>query len=241
MATCFINVYCHKKLKNNQNLLFNYLIHNSIMNFIQKQLLFLNKYTKSISNEKLYHIIHTTENIQRINSLLEMEKDLQIHSIKTYETIMYDVNHNLKMIEGTTYNDAWNYISSLGLIKQINKHFFFIKLLDSFVIVRVFPISSLHVYDNNVYFYNFTIRFNMYTINHNTNLSEYFNKLDMSYISNELITYIINETHSHKMAIKIQKKCHNWLWKPVCNDGKCGINVRLAWNELDKKQQNTKY
>ncbi len=33
-------------------------------------------------------------------------------------------------------------------------------------------------------------------------------------------------------ARTIQRGCHNWLWKPKCNDGTLGINVRLSLKEL---------
>lgn len=33
----------------------------------------------------------------------------------------------------------------------------------------------------------------------------------------------------------IQKNCHNWLWKPVCDDGTVGINPRLSLKQLNLK------
>lgn len=32
---------------------------------------------------------------------------------------------------------------------------------------------------------------------------------------------------------KIQKNCEKWLWKPICNDGTIGINLRLVSKELN--------
>ena len=29
----------------------------------------------------------------------------------------------------------------------------------------------------------------------------------------------------------IQRGCLNWLWKPICNDGKYGIKLSLAQNK----------
>ena len=31
----------------------------------------------------------------------------------------------------------------------------------------------------------------------------------------------------------IQRGCHNWLWKPICNDGTLGINCRISIKELN--------
>ncbi len=33
-------------------------------------------------------------------------------------------------------------------------------------------------------------------------------------------------------AKKIQTACHNWLWKPVCNDNTNGINIRISLKAL---------
>lgn len=34
-------------------------------------------------------------------------------------------------------------------------------------------------------------------------------------------------------VIKIQRACHNWLWKPICKDRTYGINLRLGLRELN--------
>jgi hypothetical protein len=33
-------------------------------------------------------------------------------------------------------------------------------------------------------------------------------------------------------AIIIQRGCHNWIWKPLCNDGTVGIRPRLDTEAL---------
>jgi hypothetical protein len=31
----------------------------------------------------------------------------------------------------------------------------------------------------------------------------------------------------------IKKNCHNWLWAPICKDGKPSINCKLGWDEIE--------
>lgn len=45
------------------------------------------------------------------------------------------------------------------------------------------------------------------------------------------------EKFQNKAAITIQKGCENWLWKPVCKDGKPGIHVKLLMDHLKLNNQ----
>lgn len=38
-----------------------------------------------------------------------------------------------------------------------------------------------------------------------------------------------------KSAKIIQRGCYNWLWKPVCKDGKPGINVKIGYKQFLNK------
>jgi hypothetical protein len=42
------------------------------------------------------------------------------------------------------------------------------------------------------------------------------------------------KTHQ-EAALVITRNCHNWIWKPLCNDGTIGIRPRLDTLELGIK------
>jgi hypothetical protein len=44
----------------------------------------------------------------------------------------------------------------------------------------------------------------------------------------------IKRRHANKVKAMtiIQKGCHNWIWKPLCNDGTIGIRPRLDMIDL---------
>lgn len=44
----------------------------------------------------------------------------------------------------------------------------------------------------------------------------------------------INYKKKNKSARIIQKGCEDWLWKPVCNDGNMGINVRIGFRKCEE-------
>jgi hypothetical protein len=37
-----------------------------------------------------------------------------------------------------------------------------------------------------------------------------------------------------RKAIIITRACHNWVWKPICNDGTLGIRLRLDLNYMNE-------
>lgn len=41
----------------------------------------------------------------------------------------------------------------------------------------------------------------------------------------------------HVAALKIQSKCHRWLWEPRTRDGKLGINMRLLLKDFGDDQE----
>ena len=53
-------------------------------------------------------------------------------------------------------------------------------------------------------------------------------------ISNENYNNTIEKIQQNNAAKIIQRACHNWLWKPICNDNTYGINLRLGLAENEK-------
>lgn len=47
-------------------------------------------------------------------------------------------------------------------------------------------------------------------------------------IEDELMRETCISCIQNNAAKIIQKNCYNWLWKPICNDGKPGINVIIG-------------
>lgn len=46
-------------------------------------------------------------------------------------------------------------------------------------------------------------------------------------------TMILLMIFRRKRAARIiTQACHNWVWKPICNDGKMGVRIRLDIAEL---------
>lgn len=55
----------------------------------------------------------------------------------------------------------------------------------------------------------------------------------MTHISSKkkIIDFVTDRLHD-QCARVIQKGCENWLWKPVCKDGKIGIHPRILLNHV---------
>lgn len=57
-------------------------------------------------------------------------------------------------------------------------------------------------------------------------------------VEREMEREMKREMERREKAVRvIQKGCHNWLWKPICNDKTHGINVRLSLRELRIEEQ----
>lgn len=99
------------------------------------------------------------------------------------------------------------------------------------------PFDDLHVYlvwvfkVNKIYY---TIEYTRNEFGHDyltlNGESNKYTRSILDYIEYKLygtipVDLIAGEKNKH--AKKIQINCFNWLWKPVCNDGKLGINAKL--------------
>lgn len=210
------------------------------MNFLQKELLLLAKCSKAIDKDELYKKIHNTDIYKNIQTMLDYEKEsgLNIYEMNTYGCTITDSNYLLDTPPYSNYDDIWDCISKYGDIKEISQGYFFIydHSKDQCIIIHIYPLSSLHVYDWDTYIYNIDMKFSVYIIPNNRTARRYFTHLDLKPIFNGLLTHIINANFPHKMAIKIQRGCQNWLWKPICKDGKPGINIQLGWKHINNAQ-----
>lgn len=210
------------------------------MNFLQKELFLLSKCSKSINKEELFQNIQNTEIYKNIQSMLDYEKSsgLNIYEMTTYGCTVCNSNYIQDTPPYSNFDDIWNLISSYGSIKQISDSYYFIYDYpqNQCIIIHIYPLSSLHVYDWDTYIYNIDIKFSVYLIPNNRTARRYFTHLDLKPIFYDLVIHIINATFPHKMAIKIQTKCQDWLWKPICNDGKPGINIQLGWKHINNAQ-----
>ena len=213
-----------------------------ITDFLQKELLILNNCTASLTKNELHDKIHKSIIYKDIQMMLDYEKEtgLQIYEMNTYSCDISNENYLQEIPPESTFNDIWDVISNYGNIKEINDTYYFVydNSHNRCIIMRVYPMSSLHVYDWDTYIYNIDMKFSIYIIPHNRTIKRYFSHLDLKYIFNDLLVNIVNATFIHKMAIKIQTNCQNWLWKPICKDGKPGINFKIGWTHISNTQNN---
>lgn len=206
------------------------------MIFLQKELFLIHKHTNALSKNELYEKIYDTILYKDIELMIEYERanGLEINELKTYSCYITNENYIHQIPTHSKFDDVWNIISSYGQIKQINDKYYFVYDYDNnrYIIIHIYPVSSLHIYDWDRYIYNIDIKFSIYFIPNNKSIKVYFKDLDLNTIFHDIVLSITTVTFLHKMAIKIQKNCQNWLWKPICNDGKPGINMKLGWKYI---------
>lgn len=210
------------------------------MNFLQKELILLSKCSKTINKDELYQKIHNTEIYKNIQTMLDYEKasGLNVYEMNTYSCDITNENYIQDTPSYSNFDDIWEFISTHGSIKQIGDNYYFIydHPKDQCIIIHIYPLSSLHVYDWDTYIYNIDTKFSVYIIPNNRTIKRYFTHLELKPVFYDLLIHIINANFPHKMAIKIQSKCQNWLWKPICKDGKPGINIQLGWEQINNAQ-----
>jgi Leucine-rich repeat (LRR) protein len=64
-----------------------------------------------------------------------------------------------------------------------------------------------------------------------TQVFEHIRRVAVVIIQRNTRYFLMKRKFTKSIAIiKIQRGCHNWLWNPICRDGKMGINLRLGLN-----------
>lgn len=46
--------------------------------------------------------------------------------------------------------------------------------------------------------------------------------------------HLLEKMAQQHASFVLQKKCHRWLWAPICKDGTNGINLRIGWDNINK-------
>lgn len=147
--------------------------------------------------------------------------------------IIEGISHvNLQTLK---FDDIWNQLTenSLFQIKQFTKSLYYKKKNDSIDIINIYPGFYLAEEGNHT----MRIFFRIYSIYETKHFLSEFRKFSRYHCilqskCDELVLEFCKRKAMEHSIIKIQKACHNWLWKPICNDGLPGINARIGWQNI---------
>lgn len=192
-----------------------------------------NELIKNIQNQQkdLYHEFTNSPKLDNIPQILQNPIYLIIEGIS---------HVNLQTME---FNDIWDYLTenSKYQIKQFTKSLYYVKRNDSIDLINIYPGFYLAEEGNHT----MRIFLRVYTFYEKAQFMSEFRKFS-NYHSilqskcDEVIMEYIKRKTLERCTIKIQRACHNWLWKPICNDGLPGINARIGWEKVSEVLLNLK-
>lgn len=192
------------------------------------------KYFNSISKEHL------------LDSIKKQQKDLYFELTKSesdvlpsnFQNPVYIILEGLSNVNLQTvdFNLIWDYLVNSSELKQFTESLFYRINEKSVDIINIYPGFFLSEDTNQ---HGMRIFFRFYTIANKDDFvlqfkkySNYFTFLNKHY--DEFVKEFLIRKKKDTCAKKIQQGCHNWLWKPICNDGSLGINAKLGWYKVNQ-------
>lgn len=174
------------------------------------------KYFKTITKKGFYESIESSMNYTKVIKIVE-----RLYGSKTIEYIVVeDWNTRSPYIQTIEKDNIWKFFEyAFGTIKRIKDDIFYIQTeLETTYIC----ISSSLVDENGIM--KARIILNITRCHSDNSLMELYKRggCIMKAKADEISEKIAYEMCKEKCAIKIQRKCEDWLWKPICKDGKEG-------------------
>lgn len=182
-----------------------------------------NKYFKGINEKAFFDAIMDTDQYRMIKRMV----DRLLPDTRVEYTIMEDWGRTYPFMITENPHDIWQFFTlGFGEIKQITNDFFYIKTKNETIFLYTcVTISGIDDIKMNVDI-NITRCFEAG--------KELIDLWSSSYTlrkkSDEVYEILAEKMYQEKKVKIIQKRCHNWLWKPICNDGKMGINAKIGWD-----------
>lgn len=186
---------------------------------------------------------------QLLKNVMDQQKDLYYEYVGGHKTDNVPIllqNPFFLIIEGISnvnlqtknFEDVWDYITknSQFEMKQFTKSLYYIKYEDSIDIINIYPgfyfTENDHGTGMRIFLRIYTLKESKQFMSDFRRFSSYHSILDKK-CDEVMLEFCKRRTMEHS-AKKIQKACHNWLWKPICKDGSHGINMRLGWKRISE-------
>lgn len=187
------------------------------------------KYFNTVSKKELFETIESNNNYIKIVKRIER----MYGTVDIEYTVVEDWNTKSPYIETKEKDSIWKFFEyAFGKLKMIRDDIFYIKTESETTFIYI-----LMTLEGNNGIMKPRLILNMVRCHSDNILMELHKKsrgCRMKKIAKEVYEKIAFEMCKEKCAVKIQRKCENWLWKPTCRDGKPGINARLGWRECEK-------
>ena len=188
------------------------------------------KYFKVISEKEFFETIEKQYQYQKISKIVER---LNGRKDDIEYTVIEDWKTKTSYIKTKEKKKIWKFLTyAFGDVKMINNDIFYIKteLETTFLYIS----ASLNKEDNMM---TMKIVINL-TRCHKKNKEllelEEIGGYIMKKKCEEICEKIAEKMCREKCIRKIQRACDNWLWKPICKDGRAGINAKIGWRECEK-------
>lgn len=187
------------------------------------------KFFKKVDKKEFFETIERHPQYIKINRIVNR---LNETTDKEY-IVMEDWDKKSPYINTKDKDSIWMFFKyAFGDIKMINNDMFYIKT--EFETTFLY-ISAILIEENNEMVMKVLINLKRcYRDGRELYELEETGGYIMKKKGEEVCEKIAEQMSREKCARKIQRKCENWLWKPVCGDGNPGINVKIGWKECEK-------